>query len=495
MFRVSKELVSRRSLLRTGLGVGVYIGSTGCVSTVAGTTDSNPETSPLRASTAATAATAPTAAPTASTVVRTSQGVPPPAGMIRSSWSTDPFTLGSYSYLPVGATPKLRTTLSTPVNGRLFFAGEALDPDNPATVHGAAASGRMAALLVRDVSDAVERIVVIGAGIAGVTAARALADEGHQVTVLEAQRRVGGRIHTTRPEGWPLPVELGANWVHDATGNDLFARLKSLGVATVISDHQGAVLGADGTMAVDGFMDSAADAVDTAIGWADTQDVDMSLAAAINRSGAGIDVDAAALAHYLRTEVTSEYGVDASGLSAWWGTDEGTNGQELLVLGGYGTLVDELAAGLDIRLGWSVATVSLLADSASVVSSDGEVLQADRVVVTVPLGVLKARGIRFDPELPSEHLAAIDAMGMGVLDKVWLRWDKPWWRQTTEQWTRVASADDSFIEWYNLAELADAPVLLGLLAGPEALAWSSRSDGEVLSAALASLDRFYSAGW
>ena len=415
--------------------------------------------------------------------------------MIRTSWSTDPFAFGSYSYLPVGATPKLRATLSTPVNGRLFFAGEALDSDNPATVHGAAASGRATAVLVQDVSDAVERIVVIGAGIAGATAARVLADAGHHVTVLEAQRRVGGRIHTTRPEGWPLPVELGANWVHDRKGNDLAARLKSLGVATVPFDYHDAVLGADGTMAVDGFMDSAADAVDTAIGWADRQDVDMSLAAAIDRSGAGVDVDAAALNLYLRTEVTSEYGVDASCLSAWWGTEEGTDGEDLLVLGGYGALVDELAAGLDVRLGWSVNTVSLLADGASVASSDGEVLQADRVVVTVPLGVLKARGIRFDPELPAEHLAAIDALGMGVLDKVWLRWDKPWWRQTAEQWTRVASGDDSFIEWYNLAELADAPVLLGLLGGPEALTWSSRSDGEILTAALASLERFHSAGW
>ena len=415
--------------------------------------------------------------------------------MIRTSWSTDPFAFGSYSYLPVGATPKLRAALSTPVSGRLFFAGEALDPDNPATVHGAAASGRTAAVLVQDASDAVERIVVIGAGIAGATAARALADAGHRVTVVEARHRLGGRIHTTRPAGWPLPVESGANWVHDRKGNYLAARLKSLGVATVPVDYHDAVLGADGTMAADGFMDSASDAVDRAIAWAEQQDVDMSLAAAIDRSGAGAGVGTAALAHYLRTEVTTEYGADASRLSARWGTEEGTDGEDLLVLGGYGALVDELAAGLDIRLGWPVSAVSLLADGVTVTSSEGEVLQADRVVLTVPLGVLKAGGIRFDPELPAEHLAAIDALGMGVLDKVWLRWDKPWWRQTTEQWTRVASADDSFIEWYNLAELADAPVLLGLFGGPEALAWSSRPDDEVLAAALASLDRFHSAGW
>src|SRR6185503_12342417 len=57
-------------------------------------------------------------------------------------------------------------------------------------------------------------IVVIGAGVAGLAAARACERRGHRVTVLEARDRIGGRIHTVRPRGWPLPLEAGAEFVH-----------------------------------------------------------------------------------------------------------------------------------------------------------------------------------------------------------------------------------------------------------------------------------------
>src|SRR3954469_17920912 len=57
-------------------------------------------------------------------------------------------------------------------------------------------------------------IVVIGAGVAGLAAARACERRGHRVAVLEARDRIGGRIHTLRPRGWPVPVEAGAEFVH-----------------------------------------------------------------------------------------------------------------------------------------------------------------------------------------------------------------------------------------------------------------------------------------
>ncbi len=475
-------------MLRAGLGAGVLLGLGACTSSNDGVANTNGPSAPP----GELPGSVPQPLPTATLP---SAMVPQPAAMLRTSWSADPFALGSYSYLPVGATPQARVDLAQPVAGRLFFAGEALDPDNPATVHGAQASGRAAAALVDDEADAGETIVVVGAGIAGVSAARALADAGHRVIVVEAQDRVGGRVHTVRPDGWPVPVERGANWVHDTKASDLPTRLKALGVKAVPFAYDDVVLGADGTVAADGYLDGASKAVEAAVEWADTQDNDLSLAAAIDGSGAADGVDPAALVHFLRTEVSTEYGADADQLSAWWGTDEGSDGDDLLVLGGYGTVVDALATGLDVRLGWPVATVSVADDGVVVTGTSGEALPAARVIVTVPLGVLKAGTIRFEPELPEAHRAAIDAMAMGLLDKVWLRWDEPWWTEKAEQWSRVAAADDSFVEWYNLAELAGTPVLLGLVGGAEARAWAGKSDDEVLAAALASLERFRAAGW
>lgn len=462
--------IGRRTVLRAGIGAGALLGLGACTS--GGAEEPGPTAPP---------GPRPDAVPT-------------PTGMVRTSWSADPYTLGSYSYLPVGATPQTRVDLATPVDGRLFFAGEALDPDNPSTVHGAQTSGRAAAGLVDDETDNPEVVVVVGAGMAGATAARTLVDAGHQVIVVEAQTRVGGRTNTVRPDGWPLPVERGASWVHATAASELPAQLAALGIATVPFAYDDIVLGADGKAAADDFAPVAA-AVETAVEWADEQDADMSLAAALDASGATADIDPAALAHFLRTEVTTEYGADADELSAWWGTDEGSEGDDLLVTGGYGGLVDALLSGLDVRLGWPVAVVTITDEGAAVTNTAGEVIQADRVIVTAPLGVLKAGMISFQPELPETHRAAIEAMAMGLLDKVWLRWDAPWWTQGAEQWTRVAAADDPYVEWFNLAAVTDAPVLLGLIGGSEARAWAARSDDEVLAAAMASLERFRAAGW
>jgi monoamine oxidase len=70
--------------------------------------------------------------------------VPPPTGLLRSAWSVDPFSLGSYSFIGVGASLADRDALAAP-EGRRFFAGEACSHDHAGTVHGAYASGEAAA--------------------------------------------------------------------------------------------------------------------------------------------------------------------------------------------------------------------------------------------------------------------------------------------------------------------------------------------------------------
>ena len=427
-----------------------------------------------------------------------SGSVPMPSAMVRTSWSVDPFTLGSYSYLPVGATPKARADLARSVGERVFFAGEALDPDNPATVHGARAAGLAAAVRVDDVAGSGELVVVVGAGIAGASAARWLADEGYQVVVLEARPRVGGRLFSQRPEGWPVPVEHGASWVHNVDASDLPDLLEAEGIATVPFAYDDIVLGADGHTVADDFTDGVEDAIEAAIEWADRLDEDMSLAEAIAQSGAGDDLDPMAVDHFLRTELTTEYGADAGELSAWWGTDEGDEGDDVLVVGGYDGIVHTILDGLDVRLDLPVASVEYGTDGVSVTTADGQRFEADRVIVTVPLGVLQAGVIAFDPPLPAAHRVAIDSLAMGLLDKIWLRWEERWWSETAEQWTRLPTEGEqvpSFAEWFNLAPVSGAPVLLGLIGGAEAREWAGRGDEEVLAAAMASLEHFRAGGW
>ncbi len=279
--------------------------------------------------------------------------------------------------------------------------------------------------------------------------------------------------------------------MHDTGASDLADQLAALAVATAPFEYDAVALAADGAE----LVSAAADGVEMAIEWADELDDDVSLATALQQSGAAGNIAPDVLQHFLRTEISTEYGADAEELSAWWGTSEGSEGDDVLVLGGYDTLVTSQLDGLDVRLRWPVATIDHTGDRVVVISTTGDSISADAVIVTVPLGVLKAGLIEFQPELPAAHLAAIEVMGMGVLDKVWLRWSEPWWSQTAQQWTRIAAADDAFTEWFNLLDVAGAPVLLGLIGGAEARAWATRSDDEVLAAAMASLQRFRNAGW
>ena len=439
---------------------------------------------------------------------------PTPAAMIRTSWSTDPLAFGSYSYMAVGADPTMRKALASPLGNRVFFAGEATSSENPATVHGAQSSGvRVAQEIVDELaasrSTSSQKILVIGAGIAGVTAAQALTKAGHDVTLLEASDRVGGRIKTVQPEGWPIPIELGASWVHDTSASDLAAELADLGVATSPFDYEQSAIGTNGEPVdnIEQAVEPAQETVELATTWANEQDSDLSLAQAIEQSGAAeeTEVTPQVLAAVLNGEIATEYGASAEELSAWWGQDEGSDGDDLLVTGGYGQLVTSPAEDLTVRLNEKVSTVRWSESGVTLTHSDHTSAgtaetAADRVVVTVPLGALKASSLVFDPPLPSAKQAAINAIGMGVLDKFWFRFDEQFWSNETLMWTQISpdeasAVEQPFTEWFNMAPLTGEPVLLALLGGPTARAWANKSDEEVQSTAMSALQNFLEAGW
>lgn len=81
------------------------------------------------------------------------------------------------------------------------------------------------------------RVVVIGAGLAGLAASRELIRAGHQVVVLEARDRMGGRIWTSSK--WPdLPLDLGASWIHGVTGNPITGLADQLGARRLVTSYE-----------------------------------------------------------------------------------------------------------------------------------------------------------------------------------------------------------------------------------------------------------------
>ncbi|HSP51727.1 MAG TPA: FAD-dependent oxidoreductase [Cryobacterium sp.] len=457
---------------------------------------------------ALTACVAPTPRPTASgtpTPTSTPSLVPKPAAMRRTSWSADPFARGSFSFPAVGATPEQRAALSQPVDDRLFFAGEATSTDAFGTVQGARDSGERVARDVFGAANSGERIAVIGAGIAGLTAARDLKIAGYDVVVVEARGRIGGRIDTVTDKDWPFPIELGAAVVRRTGQTTLDEDLTARGVATAPFTNVPEARTMAGTVVE--VPDTGAQAVTTALAWAAEQPADVSIAQAVADSGAsklsttdadtGVS-DADWLDYQITVVLDPKTGAPVAEQSSWYSEanpdsePDSDPGEDRIVLGGFATLLTDLSDGLDVLTSSVVTRIAYSDAGASLRLGNGESLSADRVIVTVPLGVLKTKVMEFDPPLPFAHRGAISALGMGTLDKIWLQFDEPFWDTDAPLWSTVGG-DDDFRVWINMVPLTGEPVLVGLVAAEAALRLAEVEDDEFLAAALSSLEPFYSA--
>ena len=440
----------------------------------------------------------PTGTPTA-TGTPTPSLVPQPAGMLRSSWSDDPFARGSYSFVAVSSTPQQRADLATPILDRLFLAGEAVSVDAPGTVQGARGSGRDAATTLMEIAEPGERVAVIGAGAAGLAAARQLADAGFTVMVLEARNRLGGRIHTVTDDSWPMPVELGASFIVASSTTSLDEELTGLEVEHAPFQPSPEARTPAGTITP--VSPVGAEAVTKALAWAAEQARDSSLAQALTDSGAadvsatdGADgvSDADWLNYQLATATSLDAGAATDEMSGWFSPSPATTAADdtRIVLGGLSTLLDEDAADLDLLYSSVVTRIAYTEDAVSLRLGTGESLTIDRVIVTVPLGVLKSDVIEFEPALPFEHRGAIAALGMGALDKIWLQFDEPFWDTDAAVWTTVGDDTLDFRVWVNMMPLTNQPILMGFVSGAQALALAASDNAAFTAAALRSLEPF-----
>ena len=385
--------------------------------------------------------------------------------------------------------------LGQSVDARVFFAGEATAAQEPGTVQGARASGLLAASQVRDVAAPGERITIVGAGIAGIAAARQLVDDGFSVVVIEARDRIGGRIDTVSGD-WPFPIDRGPSFVHGASGDFLFDELTALGVRLLPFARTPEVRTRAGSIVE--VSPLGAQAVAGALDWAAKQQQDVSVERALIDSGEaslsktpnaeGLS-DADWLEYEIATKLKVESGATPSQQSAWYTTDIASTDDDQLVVGGYSTLLARDAEGLEMLLSSVVNRVAHDDGGVSLRLGTGESLSADRVIVTVPLGVLKNAAIEFSPALPFAHRGAIGALGMGVVDKVWLRFDEAFWSTDAPLWT-IVGGDPDFAVWVNLLPLTGEPVLMGVVAAENADRLAQFSDDDFLVAALSALEPF-----
>lgn len=418
--------------------------------------------------------------------------VPDPDGSLVTRWATDPFSRGSYSFLPVGAGPRDRRALTSAGGRRLWIAGEHTSVDHPAMTHGAWESGRRAAdqvLAALGATRPARPVVVIGAGLAGLAAARRLRDADQAVVVVEGRDRIGGRTVTDRSLG--VPVDLGAAWIHGTTDNPMTALVRSTGGEWKVSDSGSAsTIGPDGRALTTAESDAVWRDVRRAVrrsrdAWDEETDsavaewTDPLLAAMPARRRLLVRLE-------LERSLEHEFGGPLDRLSAWE-HDEGApiSGPEVLLRSGHAPVVRHVARGLDIRTSVTVARVEHSATGVRVVTADGDRIEGSAAVCTVPLGVLQAGGLVFDPPLPAAQRRAIGRLAMGNLDKVVLRFPRRFWPDV--DYLGITRQDSRFIEWVPLHRVVGAPVIVGFTAADAARGLADLDDRAVVAAALAAL--------
>src|ERR1700726_2353164 len=331
-----------------------------------------------------------------------------------------------------------------------------------------------------------EHIVIIGAGAAGLMAARELGRAGKRVTILEARDRCGGRIHPLPAAKFGYPAEGGAEFVH-GEAPVTHGLLREAGLSLLpIQGTQWTV--EDGKFSREQSQDPHEAELHKAL--QELKD-DLTVAEFLRRRFAGPEYGR--LRHSIERMVEGYDAADperASILALREEWMDGGRNTQARIIGGYGALVEFLTAecrnhGVAVHLGSAVSAIEASNGRGLVRCANGDTHEYDAVVLTVPLPLLKEIVL---PPAERERAEAAAHIGFGNVIKIFLRFETRWWVDKAMDLADLTFLlSDARIPVWWTQHPADLPVLTGWFGGPKTQVMAELGEQELIQAGLASL--------
>lgn len=259
-------------------------------------------------------------------------------------------------------------------------------------------------------------VVVIGAGAAGIGAARQLQEAGVAYRVLEARDRIGGRAWTD--DSFAVPVDLGCFWLWQGSRNSIAALARAQGRNLLPDNKPFRLFQGDqplGAAEVEAYEAEIAAAF-LRIAEAQEDDLDCPVLDVAQPEGRYDALVESLLGPWMMGEEVARVSV-----AEWYDIHERET--DLVVPDGLGTVVSKAGEGLRVDLETPVTAIDWSGPAVRVETAKGT-LQARTAIVTLPIGVLAAESVRFSPGLPADALRVIEGLAPGVLMKIVLEFEQ-----------------------------------------------------------------------
>ena len=334
------------------------------------------------------------------------------------------------------------------------------------------------------------KIIIVGAGFAGIGAARLLQAGGYEVQILEARDRIGGRAHTSGAFG--TNVDLGASWLHYGKNNAMAMLALQSRVPFHISDYRQSAafnLAADPVTSLN--VREARSGYDFGQRFKEVLGPDYRkwrMGRLFGASGSGKSIEDIwpemmrgvdpMVADAYRLILESQYGLPLSeqAMEMMYLGGDSYNNFEWLMTGGMQNFAKWLASDLDIKTNCRVTEISWDHKGATVQSARGS-MAADGVILTSSIGLLKSESIKLSPGLPETHKTVLKRLTMALLNKVALKYPATAWSVDAQFWMMLGGDLPCTIS--NHAAWSGEPVLTAAIGGQLSRDAESWSDEEI----------------